>query len=174
MLRLSQTAALLAGLLLITGCSQPTGVETAPSASSKQGKIMSKAERPKLVNPFTGEPSEHTQWVEVDEYIANGNIEGLQKLFDEGMTMLELEMNYANEGLFLHDATMQGNLKLVQFLIEKGADPNVRDEEDRTCPLEVAVNNDQREVAKYLLDKTEAPESRKYAEEYLAEEPTEK
>ncbi|QDU50241.1 ankyrin repeat domain-containing protein [Gimesia panareensis] len=174
MLRLSHTAALLTGLLLIAGCSQPTGVETAPSASSEQGKIMSKAERPKLVNPFTGEPSEHTQWVEVDEYIANGNIEGLKKLFDEGMTMLELEMNYSNEGLFLHDAAMQGNLKLIQFLIEKGADPNVRDEVDHTCPLEAAVDHDQREIAKYLLDKTEAPESRKYAEEYLAEEPTEK
>lgn len=135
---------------------------------------MSKAERPRLINPFTGELSQHTQWVEVDEYIASGNIEGLKKLFDEGMTMLELEMNFSNEGLFLHDAVERGNLKLIQFLIEKGADPNVRDEVDHTCPLEAAVDHDQREIVQYLLDKTEAPESRQYAEEYLAEEPTEK
>lgn len=49
----------------------------------------------------------------------------------------------------MHIAANNGHVKLVQYLISKGADVNAMDKWDKT-PLEIAVDSKRDEVAKIL------------------------
>ena len=67
-----------------------------------------------------------------------------------------------NFGSFLHEATLNGHLKIVELLVNHGADINsTQGRFDKETPLHVALNNKHFEVAKFLVDnnaKTNIPD----------------
>lgn len=62
-------------------------------------------------------------------------------------------INYANsDGLTaLHQASIDGNLKMIKYLIDKGADINVTDKEGWNC-LHASASCGYVEIAKYLVE----------------------
>lgn len=55
---------------------------------------------------------------------------------------------FGNEGLFLR-AAKQGYTKVLQLLLERGADPNIKNKRGQT-PLDVARSEENAEVVNYL------------------------
>jgi len=62
-------------------------------------------------------------------------------------------INYANsDGLTaLHQASIDGNIKMIKYLLEKGADINVTDNEGWNC-LHASASCGYVEIARYLVD----------------------
>ena len=53
----------------------------------------------------------------------------------------------------LIEACIRNNTKVVKMLVEKGADMNVRDNEENLTPLHLVSSNGNIELVKFFLDK---------------------
>lgn len=141
------------------------------------GESSRPGDRPLLprptVNPFTGEPISLPQardFGDVARLVAAGNAGELKKLFDEGMTFEEFQINYeidASDHDYLHVAAERGALETVKLLVEQGADTAELDSQYHVTALETAVTYKQRKVAEYLVTCTESTKALKAATKFL-------
>jgi ankyrin repeat protein len=66
------------------------------------------------------------------------------------LAKLGFDVNHLKRLTALHQAAFDGNLELVQLLIEFGADPTIEDRSYHATPLGWAEHNNQQEVVDYL------------------------
>ena len=96
----------------------------------------------------------------VDIWMAalKGDLERVRQLIDEDPNLLnqnsETRTGYAGNGTALTNAASGGHMHIVEFLLERGADPNVPQEHiaPRGAPLYKAVTNGDYEMSKLLLE----------------------
>ena len=70
------------------------------------------------------------------------------------MTELGFEISGRTRATALHSAAWNGNLPMVELLLELGADPNIRDTTYDGTPLDWAAHNGQAEVVEHLRLRT--------------------
>src|SRR5262245_37823742 len=85
---------------------------------------------------------------------ARGDVEALRALLARNPHLINASNSAAPHGGWtgLHSAAQQGHLNAVRLLLERGADPNAREEGDHTYPLHWAAANEHIEVVRALLD----------------------
>jgi len=85
------------------------------------------------------------------QYALSGKTSAVKLLLDHGASIDGEDSQYGNTAL--HAAAMNGNLEVVQLLVERGADPSIRNQEGRT-PYEEAAefpdHPDRQEVMHFL------------------------
>lgn len=85
------------------------------------------------------------------QYALAGRTSAVEFLLDHGAPIDGQDSQYGNTAL--HAAAMNGNLEVVQLLVERGADPSIRNKEGKT-PYEEATelpdNPDRQEVMRFL------------------------
>lgn len=77
---------------------------------------------------------------------ANGNLELLKELLDEGANINIISQNGYTP---LHRASQNGHTAVVEFLLSKGADAGV-ESNDRETPLTLAVKNGRSDIETML------------------------
>ncbi len=77
-----------------------------------------------------------------------GDLERVKALLAAGASVAERD---SLGGTPLHDAAWAGDLAIVQYLLDKGADPNARHLESGSTPLDYAVITNHRDVVEMFL-----------------------
>jgi len=73
---------------------------------------------------------------------------------EDNFNLSSLPPSYANKlNGFLREACKQGHLTCVNVLVDKGADVNYIDRQEKTTVLQVAIMNGRRNIIEYLLGK---------------------
>ncbi len=83
----------------------------------------------------------------------NGDVEAVRKFLDQGMS---LNVRFEGGTTPLVAAAMRGQVEVVKLLVERGADPNLRDDTFKITPLGMAVFFGQSGVAEVLLPRATA------------------
>nr|BAE01031.1 unnamed protein product [Macaca fascicularis] len=89
-------------------------------------------------------------WMPIHEAAYHNSVECLQMLINADSSENYIKMKTFEGFCALHLAASQGHWKIVQILLEAGADPNATTLEE-TTPLFLAVENGQIDVLKLLL-----------------------
>jgi len=85
-------------------------------------------------------------------YIKQNNIEGVRKLLQEGVDPNQLVPTNTGAVLPLFESVKSGNLNIVNLLLDKGADINIRNSVGYTA-LHAAIHRDNGPLIKLLLDR---------------------
>ena len=73
------------------------------------------------------------------EYIKDGKIQGVEKCINENHQILNSKSSLGDTPLIL--AVKKGNIQIIKLLLNKGANPNEKDDENNWTPLYWAINN---------------------------------
>lgn len=98
-------------------------------------------------------------YVDINTAASIGDLERVRDLLDEDPTLAnrvsEYVTYYIGSGAPLKNAAARGHIEIVKLLLERGADPNLREEEiaPHGHALYSAVYNGHYEIAKLLLEK---------------------
>ena len=85
----------------------------------------------------------------VQEYIRTGNVKELKRLYKRKKDIVSLRNNYSQTAL--HIASIEGNVDVVKFLIDKKTDINAQDRQGWTA-IFCACNSDHLEIVEILIN----------------------
>lgn len=106
---------------------------------------------------------------------SEGHLDVMQLLLDKGANMntTSITSSTNDEGYPLHEAAEEGNINIVNFLVQSGVKPNLEDDEGRT-PLSYAAEEGHKRIVEYLLQNGANPNDfdndHRSAMSYAAEE----
>jgi len=80
----------------------------------------------------------------------SGQIDAAQLLLNKGAQINVIPGGFDYSGTGLHYAALNGHRAMVEFLIENGADPNIKDEKVGGTPADWATHAHHNDIANYL------------------------
>ena len=92
----------------------------------------------------------------IQQAALEGDIEHIKKLLALGIN-INSRTFLGDQGSALHRASSAGQIETVKFLIEKGADVNIKDEAS-ILPIHRAAENGHAEIVKILLENGAFPD----------------
>ncbi|XP_033031608.1 ankyrin repeat and SOCS box protein 3 isoform X2 [Trachypithecus francoisi] len=116
--------------------------------AAREGNV--KALRKLLKKGRSVDVADNRGWMPIHEAAYHNSVECLQMLINADSSENYIKMKTFEGFCALHLAASQGHWKIVQILLEAGADPNATTLEE-TTPLFLAVENGQIDVLKLLL-----------------------
>ena len=97
-----------------------------------------------------GPDAERTEYMNIQQAAFQGDTGAVERFLDEGVPV---EEDLASMGSALHNAVAGGHAETVGFLIERGADVNLRQERtiSDATPLHIAANYGYSEIVELLI-----------------------
>lgn len=85
---------------------------------------------------------------------AHGRVEAAKLLLEKGAEINAIPPGFDYAGTGLHYAALQGQRATVEFLLERGADPNLKDQKVHNTPASWAEYGGHMELRDHLLQRT--------------------